>query len=105
MRLQGIELNNFRCFESFDLEVGGESLLIISPNSGGKTSVHTAIRRALRGGSVELREFRDQTASVELIATVDGIPPAAQGPFADAMQFTTNPPILRVGLRSTWNTA
>jgi ABC-type Mn2+/Zn2+ transport system ATPase subunit len=105
MRFQNIELTNFRCFENFNLDVGGESLLVIGPNSGGKSSLHTAIRRALRGGSVELREFRDQTLPVELIATVDGIPPAAQGPFADALRFTTNPPSLRVGLRAIWDDA
>jgi len=103
MRLQRVEVNNFRCFSTFDLDVGGESLLVIGSNSGGKTSLHTAIRRALRGGSVELSEFRDQTAAAELIATVDAIPPAAQGPFADALRFTTNPPSLRVGLRATWD--
>lgn len=103
MKLQRIALRNFRCFEDFTLDVAGEPLLVIGPNGGGKTSLVTGIRRALHGGSVELREFRDQTAAVELIATVSGIPPAAQGVFADALDFGTSPPTLRIGLRATWD--
>ena len=105
MDLQRIELRNFRCFRDFTLDVNGEPLLVIGPNAGGKTSLVTGIRRALQGGSVELRELRDQTIPIELIATVSGIPPAAQGDFADVLDFGTTPPTLRIGLRAAWDAA
>ncbi len=96
-------MRNFRCFENFSLSLGGESLLVIGPNAGGKTSLILGIRRALQGGSVDLREFRDHTVPVELIATVSGILAAAQGVFADVLDFSVSPPALRIGLRATWD--
>lgn len=98
-----MEIRNFRCFQDFTLEVSGTSLLVIGPNAGGKTALVTAIRRALNGGRVELRDLRDRTVTTELIATVAGIPAAAQADFADAVDITTNPPTVRVGLRATWD--
>ena len=103
MKLERVHLRNYRCFDDFLLEVGGGSLLVIGPNAGGKTSLVTAIRRALNGGGIDARDLRDRGAPAELIATVSGIPAAAQGDFADAVDITTNPPTVRVGLRASWN--
>jgi hypothetical protein len=42
MRLQHLEISNFRCFEQFELELSGESLTLVAANAGGKSSVLTA---------------------------------------------------------------
>jgi len=103
VQLRRIELRNFRCFENFTLDLLGDSLLVIGPNAGGKTSLLDGIRRALHGGAVVREDFRDLGTTLELIATVSGIPPAAHGAFADAMDFSTTPPTLRIGARATWD--
>jgi ABC-type Mn2+/Zn2+ transport system ATPase subunit len=103
MKLVRMELRNFACFDNFDLLVDGRSLIVIGPNGGGKTSLLGAMRRALKGGSIDRREFRDPAREVEVIATVTGIPPALQGVFADVMDFSNAPPTLRIGVRATWD--
>lgn len=105
MQLRRIELRNFRCFETFTLDLAGESLLVIGPNAGGKTSLLAGVRRALHGGAVARHEFRDLATTLELIVTVSGIPPAAHGAFAEAMDFSTTPPTMRIGTRATWDPA
>ena len=103
MRLERIELRNFRCYEDFALELGGQSVLVIGSNASGKTSLLAAIRSALNGGTLDVRDLRDRSKPAELIATVSGIPAAAQGDFADAVDITTTPPTVRVGLRAKWD--
>jgi predicted ATP-dependent endonuclease of OLD family len=103
VQLQRIEIRNYRCFVDFALDVDGTSMLVIAPNAGGKTSLLTAVRMALRGGSTIRRtDFADPTQPMEVIATVGGIPPGAHATFAGALTFS-NPPILRVGVRATWD--
>lgn len=103
VKLHSISLSNFRCFEAFDLEPDGEPVLVIGTNAGGKTSLLSGIRRALQGGAVDVREFRDHAQPLELVAKVSGIAPAAQGVFHEALDFSTSPPTLRIGLRATWD--
>jgi predicted ATPase len=103
MKLERIHLRNYRCFEDFTLEVSGESLLVIGPNAGGKTSLMTAIRSALNGGTIDVRDLRDRGTPAELIATVSGLPAVAQADFADAVDLTTRPPTVRLGLRASWD--
>ena len=103
MRLEKIELRNFRCFEHFELELAGDSLLVLGANASGKSSLLSAVEMALQGGLVRQPDFRDLLIPAELIATLSGIPPAAQGSFADATDFATTPPTLRIGLRGTWD--
>ena len=103
MRLETVELRNFRCFESFTLQLQGESLFVVAPNAGGKTSLLRGIRGALHGLVVTHRDFRDLAVPVELIATLSGIPADAQGAFADAIDFSTSPPTLRIGTRGIWD--
>jgi len=103
VRLDRIEVRNFRCFSDFTLDIAGESLLLVAPNAGGKTALLTAVRLALNGGTVSRGDFRDLGAPVELIATVSDIPPTAHGVFADAMDFGTTPPTLRIAVRGAWD--
>ena len=103
MHLLTIEIRNFRCFDDFSLNLEGDSLLLIAPNAGGKTSLLTAVRMALQGGrALTAADFADPSRPLEAIATVGDIPPAAHGAFANAMTFT-QPPQLRVGVQAAWN--
>lgn len=47
MKIHRVDILNFRSFSSFELELAGRSVLIIGENAGGKTSLLTAITRAL----------------------------------------------------------
>ncbi len=103
MRLESVELRNYRCFESYTLDLAGESLLVVGPNAGGKSSLLAGIRSALHGGALTQSDFRDLAVPIELVAKISDIPPEAQGAFADAMDFSTMPPTLRIGTRGTWD--
>ncbi len=46
MKIQRVELHNFRSFAHFDLDLGGRSVFVIGENGGGKTSLLTAVARA-----------------------------------------------------------
>jgi predicted ATP-binding protein involved in virulence len=47
MRLHGIHLQNFRCFESFDFELHPEFTLVVGVNGSGKTSLLEGLAVAL----------------------------------------------------------
>lgn len=104
MKLARIEISNFRCFDQFDLQVAGESLIFIAPNGGGKTSLLVGLRYALSGGSpLALSDFADTTRPVEIIATLTDLDPADQAAFADAVSFGGDGATLRVGVKGVWD--
>jgi energy-coupling factor transporter ATP-binding protein EcfA2 len=103
VRLERIELRNYRSFEQFDLEIAGNSLLLVGANAVGKSTLLAAIEIALRGGRVARSDFRDLLLPLEVIATLGGISPSEQGSFADVMDFSVSPPVLRIGLRAVWD--
>ncbi len=104
MKLQRLEIKNFRCFDSFDLVVNGESLFFISENGGGKTSLFSALALALGRGSLVLTDFRDPNVGIEIIATFMWLDPNEQADLTDAVDFAV-PPILKVGVKATWDGA
>jgi ABC-type lipoprotein export system ATPase subunit len=103
MRVEKLKLVNFRCFEQFELDLDGESLVVVGTNAAGKSTLLNSVRMALQGGIVRHTDLRDLQQPAELIATITGIPPAGQGAFADATDFTTTPPTLRIGIRGIWD--
>lgn len=103
MKLKHIRIHNFRCFADFQLELAGASRLVIAPNAGGKTSLLSAMRIALRGSNrLRRTDFRDETQPIEIVATLSEIPPEAHGTFANAITFG-QPPTLEIGVRATWD--
>ncbi len=105
MRVLRIEIRNYRCFLNFELDLGGESLLLVASNAGGKTSLLRAVRMALQGRGMPLvGDLPSREAPLEVILTVADIPASAHGVFANALSFT-QPPQLRIGVRATWNEA
>jgi predicted ATP-dependent endonuclease of OLD family len=47
VKIERLVIRNFRGFDNFALDVGGRSLFLIGENAGGKSSLLTAIVRAL----------------------------------------------------------
>ncbi len=71
MRLQHLEISNFRRFEQFELDLGGESLTLVAANAGGKSSVLTATGWALAGARGLARaDLLDPAEQLLIIATV-----------------------------------
>ena len=104
MRLQRIQIKNFRSFRDFDLVVGGDSLTIVAPNAGGKTTLLVAIAATLSGQrGFGRRDFRDPAVPFEIVATLRELDPVDQSTFADAADFAGAGPTLEVGIRAIWD--
>ncbi len=106
MRIQRIELRNFRSFTSFDLEFGGRSVLVIGENAGGKTSLLTAIARALgRDLAFTSADFADLQQPIELRVTLSDLDAAQRSVFGNYVQFGPGAPTLQLQARAVWNPA
>lgn len=104
LKLTHIEIENFRCFESFSLDLGGDTALVIAPNGGGKTSLLEAIAKGSGLSRTASREdFFDLRTPIEIVLTIAGIPTEAAGIFADQTQFGGGPPTIKIGMRATWD--
>jgi putative ATP-dependent endonuclease of the OLD family len=103
MQIDSISLKNYRCFADLELTLGGDSMVLVGPNSSGKSSLLEAVRAALQGAEIALTDFRDATEPLELSATLSGISPEQQALFPDAVDFSQTPPVLRLGLQSIWD--
>jgi hypothetical protein len=103
MRLQHLEICNFRCFEQFELELGGESVTLVAANAGGKSSVLTATGWALAGArGLSRADLLDPAEQLLIIATVSAIAPEHHGTFHQALRFQGEP-TLRIGIRAVWD--
>jgi energy-coupling factor transporter ATP-binding protein EcfA2 len=103
VRIQSIEIRNYRCFKHLELELAGESLLLVGANAAGKSSVLTAIRLALHGGEVSRSEFRDLDEPIEIGVTLTGMNQKEQGEFGGAVEFDQAAPILRIIYQAVWD--
>jgi predicted ATPase len=104
MKLRKVEIENFRCFQSFALELGGESAFLVAPNGGGKSSFLEAVAKGCGvTRSMRREDFADLSKPLEVVLTIQGIPAEAAGIFADHTTFSGGPPVLRIGLRATWD--
>lgn len=104
MHLKHLEIHNFRCFTSFELAVEGDSLTIVAPNAGGKSTLITAIGWAVGGArGVSRDDLADPAQQLVVIATVGGLRPADHGTFVEGALRFTGSPTVRIGLRATWD--
>ena len=103
MKLRSIEIRNYRCFEHLDLQLDGESLVLVGPNAAGKSSILSAISLALLGGEVSRADLRDPEEAIELTATLTDIAPTEQGQFAEALDFKESPPVVRLTMQALWD--
>lgn len=103
MKLRSIKIRNYRCFEQLELELDGESLVLVGPNAAGKSSILDAISLALKGGEVSRADLRDPEEAIELTATLTDIAPTEQGEFAEALDFKESPPVVRLTMQAIWD--
>lgn len=104
MRIQRIEIENFRSFGSLDLRLDGESIFLISENGGGKSSLLTAIARAMgRDLAFSRSDFGDPAAPIVLRVTLTDLDTRARAVFASYADFGAGPPTLRVEARAVWD--
>jgi putative ATP-dependent endonuclease of OLD family len=103
VKVDSIEIRNFRAFVDFDLSVGGESLFVVSENGAGKTSLLAAIAKALgKDRSVTLSDFADKTQPIEIIVTLSGFDASDSATFPKELSFQ-GPPTLRIGMHAVWD--
>lgn len=104
MKIDSIQINNFRSFESFSLELEGQSVHLVSENGIGKSSLLGAIAKALgKDKNVGLADFRDAQAPIEITLQLSGFERADQSAFPKELNFSGRTPSLRVGFRADWS--
>jgi hypothetical protein len=104
MNLKHLEIHNFRCFTNFELAVGGESLTIVAPNAGGKSTLLTAVTWALSGArGISRDDLADPAQQLVIIATVGGLRSADHGVFVEGALRFEGSPTVRIGVRGTWD--
>jgi predicted ATP-dependent endonuclease of OLD family len=106
MRIHRVEILNFRSFVTFELELAGRSVLVIGENAGGKTSLLTAIARALgRDLSFSKADFADPTLAIQLRVTLTDLDTPHRAMFGNHVDFGAGGPSLVVETRAIWNAA
>jgi predicted ATPase len=104
MRIQRVEISNFRSLINFDLQLEGRSALIIGENAGGKTSLLTAIARALgRDQSFSSADFADLQQPITANVTLTDLNDDQKGTFGNYADFGRGEATLQVGIRAVWN--
>lgn len=105
MRISRVEFRNFRSFGDFDLDLAGESLVVIGENGGGKSSLLTGIGRALgRDLTFSRADFGDLARPIELRVDLDGLTTGQQGLFGNYVRFGgPGGPALGMEARVQWN--
>lgn len=103
MRITGVSVENFRCFEKFVLDLAGQSRLLVGENAIGKSALITAIARGLgKERTFHRNDFLDLTKTIEIRVTVTELDAAQLGMFHDAADFgaTTT---LTLGVVAAWD--
>jgi len=107
MKIERVRIRNFRAFEDVELELRGASRFIIAPNAGGKTSLLTAIARALgRDLSFSAADFADRSQEILVQVTLSDLDSRQRSVLGNNVDFTPGrPATVTMQVRSTWNEA
>ncbi|HEV7566338.1 MAG TPA: AAA family ATPase [Microbacteriaceae bacterium] len=106
MKISRVQINNFRSFANFDLNLDGESMFVIGENGGGKTSLLTAIARALgRDLHFTAADFADRTQPIDIEVMLRDLSDPQASVFGNQADFATAPPTLRIATRAVWDDA
>jgi len=106
LKISRVEIENFRSFERFALDLAGESVFVIGENSGGKTSLLTAIARALgRDLTFTAADFADRQQPIRIEVLLTDLNQAQSRTFGNYADFASTPPSLRVAVRAIWDSA
>jgi predicted ATP-dependent endonuclease of OLD family len=88
MRITRVSVENFRSLDAFVLDLGGESRFLVGENAIGKSSLLTAIERAMgRDRAFSRSDFMDLARPIDIQVTLIGMDPGQLGVFADAADF------------------
>lgn len=105
MKIERLVIRNFRVFHDFAFDVDGRSLFLIGENAGGKSSVLTAIVRALgRDLNFTRADFRDAHQPIEIEVSLRDFTVDQRALYGDYIRFGP-PATLVVGVRAIWNDA
>ena len=104
MLLENVAIANFRNYRTLaSVPLAGESVFVVGENAGGKTSLLTAIARALgRDVRFHRADFADLEQPIEIILMLSSLGADASAEFADYIEFGAEP-TLTVGVRAVWN--
>lgn len=106
MKIERVEVRNFRSLTLLDLDLSGRSVFVIGENGGGKTSLLVAIARALgRDLTFTRADFADPDMPIELQVALTGLDTAQQGVFGNYVEFGGGQPVLTMATRAVWNAA
>lgn len=88
MRIARVAIENFRSLDAFALDLDGESRFLVGENAIGKSSLITAIGRAMgRDRTFSRSDFVDLGRPIDIRVTLIGMDPGQLGIFADAADF------------------
>lgn len=103
MKIQRIEIRNFRCFIDFKLDVDGRSIFVIGENGCGKSSLLLAVIKGLGiDQNFAVDDFRDISLPIEIVLTITEMSPEQMGILSEHVYFGT-PNSLTIGVRVTWD--
>jgi predicted ATPase len=106
MRITGVSVENFRCFEKFAIDLKGESRFLIGENAIGKSSLMTAMARALgKERTFQRTDFLDLKKAIDIRVAIRDLDGAQLGVFPHAADFGAGgaPTTLTVGVRVAWD--
>ena len=71
MRITSLSIQNFRCFDNFSIDLSGKSRFLIGENAIGKSSLISAIARAMaRERGFQRSDFLDLNRLIEIQVTL-----------------------------------
>lgn len=103
MRITRVTVENFRSLDAFALDLEAESRFIVGENAIGKSSLITAIARAVgRERSFSRSDFFDVGRPIDIRVTLTGLDAAQLGVFADAADFSAATSVT-MGVTALWD--
>jgi ABC-type cobalamin/Fe3+-siderophores transport system ATPase subunit len=104
MKIQRLKIKNFRSFTDFSLNLSGSSRFVIAACAGGKTSLLTAINRALgKDRGFTKADFGDLDETIEIELVLSDLDASQRATFCERIDFASNE--LTFGVRVTWDDA
>lgn len=103
MRITRVTVENFRSLDAFALDLEAGSRFIVGENAIGKSSLITAIARAVgRDRTFSRSDFFDIARPIDIRVTLIGLDAAQLGVFADAADFGSVTSVT-MGVTALWD--
>ena len=103
MRITRVTVENFRSLDAFVLDLEGESRFLVGENAIGKSSLITAIARAVgRERTFSRSDFVDLARPIDIRVTLTALDAAQLGVFADAADFGAVTSVT-MGITALWD--